>query len=282
MITRQGGYFAVRDGAVPAASEQLQASGYAKLEAVFTEAELQALRPEVTSVYDSIPPDRRNDTLEASEADDFRYEMINRSPLTQRAVGHPEILKVIEPLLGEDCHLIANTCWRNPKRPMNRQDGGAWHIDAGPHIPRAPGIVWDDRIPYPVFVVAAHLYLSDCPLASGPTAVIPGSHKSGQFPPPDRRFDVDLSYDGVAPLWLEAKAGDVVLFVSDCWHRRMPSNEQATERFFIQAHYGRRDIAQRLRPTDVVNHLSSGAMDRAQAPREKTLLGLHPRRFYDG
>ena len=53
-------------------------------------------------------------------------------------------------------------------------------------------------------------------------------------------------------------------------------------RFFLQVHYGRRDLAQRLRPTSVANQLSDEAMARAATPRERTLIGLHEPRFYDG
>jgi hypothetical protein len=51
---------------------------------------------------------------------------------------------------------------------------------------------------------------------------------------------------------------------------------------FVQVHYGRRDLAQRLRPTAAVNHLSDDAVARAQTPRAKRLIGLHPPGFYDG
>ena len=282
MIERQGGYLGLRNAPVAAASEQLEAEGYALLRSVFAETALAALRVEIDNCYRAYPADARNAKLDAEEREDFRYEMINRSPLTQRAVADPAILSVIEPLLGEDCHLIANTVWRNPPRPVNQQGGGGWHIDAGPHVPRPADVPWDDRIPYPVFVIGAHLFLEDCSMSSGPTAVIPGSHKSGQFPPLDRRFDVDLEYAGRAPVWLAASAGDVVLFVSDGWHRRMPCSEGDSGRFFIQAHYGRRDIAQRLRPTDVVNHLEPTTIERATDARARTLIGLHHRGFYDG
>ena len=73
--------------------------------------------------------------------------MLNHGPRSQEAVGHPAILEVIEPLLGADCHVIANTAWRNPPD----FGGGPWHSDAGPHVPRPAGVEWDDRIPYPVF-----------------------------------------------------------------------------------------------------------------------------------
>ena len=43
-------------------------------------------------------------------------------------IGHPRILEVVEPLLGEDCHVIANTAWR--QRPgENDHLGRFWHID---------------------------------------------------------------------------------------------------------------------------------------------------------
>ncbi len=51
---------------------------------------------------------------------------------------------------------------------------------------------------------------------------------------------------------------------------------------FIQCHYGRRDLAQRLRPTAEVNHLSDEARARAKTKRQRTLVGLHRNGFYDG
>jgi ectoine hydroxylase-related dioxygenase (phytanoyl-CoA dioxygenase family) len=197
-------------------------------------------------------------------------------------IGHRRILDVIEPLLGEDCHVIANTAWRNPAGVDHTHGGGNWHIDAGPHVPLPPGVEWDPRIPHPVFAVAAHILLQDCPAACGPTGVIPGSHLSGEAPPPDRRSDPDLSWHGRGPVVLEARAGDVQLFVSDVWHRRMPTEAGDQGRYFLQVHYGRRDIAQRLRPTAEVNHLAADAVERAGDGRARTLVGLHRPFFYDG
>jgi hypothetical protein len=51
---------------------------------------------------------------------------------------------------------------------------------------------------------------------------------------------------------------------------------------FVQVHYGRRDITQRIRTTDLVNHLSPEAIGRATTDRERTMVGLHPADFYDG
>ena len=283
MLRRVMGYLLARaDEDTPASSQQLQNEGYTHLEGVFSAEEVAALASELNGVYEDYPRDGRAEGRPAEEDDDFRYEMFNRSPLAQKAIAHPEILATIEPLLGEDCHVIANTCWRNPPRAHNQHGGGFWHIDAGPHIPRDPSIPWDDRIPYPIFAIGTHIYLQDCPLECGPTGVIPGSHKSGMPPPRDRNDDVDLTCNGVGVKPLLASAGDVCLFVSDVWHRRMPSLPGDAGRFFLQAHYGRRDIAQRVRTTAAVNHVSEAAQARATSEREKTLIGLHRPWFYDG
>ena len=235
MITKSNGvYLELRSGPVPEASAELERNGYTALREAFSPDEVKTLRSEIEAVYDTMPADLRNAQLDAESREDFRYEMLNRSAACQRAVGERRLLDVIEPLLGEDCHVIANTAWRNPPREEHRHGGGHWHIDAGPHVPRPPGVPWDDRIPYPVFAVAVHLYLVDCPLACGPTAVIPGSHRSGQHPPFDRLKDLDLTCDGVAAVPITARAGDVALFASDVWHRRLPTTEADTGRFFLQ------------------------------------------------
>ncbi len=207
--------------------------------------------------------------------------MLDRSGPVQRAIGNPQILRVVEPLVGEDCHVIANTAWRQDAGD-NEHLGRFWHIDSGPHIPRDPSVPWDSRIPYPIFAIAMHLYLRDCPIEAGPTGVIPRSHTSGQAPPLERLADDDLEWEGRSAVPVLAEAGDVALFVSDVWHRRLPPRSVDPGRMFIQCHYGRRDLAQRIRPTSAANQLSAEAVARARTRRQRTLVGLHPVGFYDG
>ena len=274
MIQRVGKNLALRldVDAVSNASTQLERDGYAVLRAVFDAGEIDALRNEIIDAFERTEPERgRPDRAE------FRYAMLNRSAACQRAIGHRAVLDVIEPLLGEDCHVIANTAWCNPPT----FGGGPWHCDAGPHIPRPADVPWDERIPYPVFAIGAHLLLQDCPVACGPTAVVPGSHRSGRLAPRDRIHDPTLSYDGRPPVLLTAAAGDVALFVSDVWHRGTPA-DGGDGRMFLQVHYGRRDIAQRIRITADVNHLSPEAIERAVTSRQRELIGLHAPYFYDG
>lgn len=282
MLERKGGYLQIRSSPAPVESLQLEREGYAVLRGVLDADAIRSLKEDLERVYREHPADVRNSRLAPEEREDFRYQMYNRSAPAQSVIAHPRILEVIEPLLGGDCHVIANTCWRNPPRSRNQHGGGAWHIDAGPHIPRPEGIPWDPRIPYPVFAIGAHIYVEDCGIDSGPTGVLPGSHTSGRFPPLDRVMDVELTWEGRGVVPMLAKAGDVALFVSDVWHRRLPAGEGDRGRFFLQCHYGRRDIAQRVLTTADSNQVSSNANARVGNRREAALLGLHQPFFYDG
>jgi hypothetical protein len=280
---KRGRNLSIRAGDVPAASTQLEREGFAHLRGAFNPDEVTELQVEMRHLFATVPPEARMPDSTVEESQDFRYEALNRNAAAQRAVAHSRVLEVIEPLLGEDCHVVSNTCWWNqPQREKAPFDvGNPWHIDGGPHVPRPEGIPWDDRIPYPVFMIGCHILLQDCPLQSGPTGFSPRSHTSGRVPPmPDA--DGNVSFDGRPPAVPIGVAGDVVLFVSDVWHRRMPTGPDDTGRFFLQVQYGRRDIAQRIRPTSRVNHLSAEAVARAVTERERTVVGLHPPGFFDG
>jgi len=282
MIERKFGFLEIRSGDVPEASHSLQDRGYVVLPQVFSPEQVEELRLDIDRVFEELPPDARPSTDGGGDDDMFRYEMLNRSAACHTAVCDSAVLEVIEPLLGEDCHVIANTAWRNPVEQDQAHGSGMWHIDAGPHVPRPRGTVWPAEIPYPVFAVAAHLLLMDSRIEDGPTGVVPGSHRSGEHPPFESLRDGGLAYQGESCVPLLGRAGDVVLFVSDIWHRRMPIQEGEHGRFFLQVHYGRRDLAQRLRTTTDSNQLSKAARARARTKRERTLIGLHEPQFYDG
>ena len=280
MIRRKGGYLQFTQDDANHDALALEREGWVLRKGVFSSPRVEELKSSINEVFATVPADPRGP--DASAWDMFRYEMLNRSASCQAVVSDRGILDVIEPLLGDDCHVIANTAWRNPPSQAGQHGGQAWHIDAGPHIPLGDGMVWPRDIPHPTFAVGVHIYLQACDLQDGPTGVIPGSHLSGQFPPRERAMDDDLTWHGQGVQPIIAEPGDVAFFVSDIWHRRMPTLPGSAGRFFLQVHYGRRDIAQRIRPTTEVNHLSQSAVDRAITEREQTAIGLHPRLFYDG
>ena len=271
MIKRRHGNLVLLKEPVPSASQQLEREGYALLRNVLDCDEVAALSKEIAAVFETTDPDRPQDLR-----NEFRHGMFNRSPLSQKAIASRVLLDVIEPLLGEDCHVIANTAWRN----VAGHQGGPWHVDAGPHIPRPENVAWPEAIPYPVFAVGVHIFLRDCPVEAGPTAVLPGSHRSGRLPPRDRINDMALTFENKSAVLLPARAGDAILFVSDAWHRGTPA-QPGYGRFFLQAHYARRDIAQRLFTTSEVSHVTPEAAERVTTERERTLIGLHAPFFYD-
>src|ERR1700722_8745616 len=121
MIRRSRGNLELLDAPVPPESQSLEREGFAVIRGVLDADEVAALAAEMTDIFDSSGPDRESDVR-----NEFRHGMLNRSPRAQKAIGKRAILDVIEPLLGKDCHVIANTAWRN----VVGHKGGPWHIDA--------------------------------------------------------------------------------------------------------------------------------------------------------
>ena len=262
-------------------AEALEQDGHAFRAGALSAETVAALREEVALVFEEYPSDRRKNGRDPERGAMFRYEMFNRSARCQEVLARRELLEVVEPVLGDDCHVLACTAWRNPPGTAHAPYGQEWHVDGGPHVVRPAGVPWPDAIPYPIFVVTAHVYLEPVRFEDGPTAVLPGSHRSGGLPPHERRLDLDLTYDGRPGLAHVADPGDVGFFVSDSWHRRLPPQEGSRGRFFLQIVYGRREIAQRVLPPEVLNPANDAARERARTSRERELLGIHEQGFYD-
>ena len=126
MIRRVGKNVGLYKGDPPAASVELERDGFTVLRGVLGPDEVAALADEIEQSFVERDAERG-----AVDREEFRYQMLNHGPCSQAAIGHPAILAAIEPLLGEDCHVISNTAWRNPPE----FGGGPWHCDAGPHVP---------------------------------------------------------------------------------------------------------------------------------------------------
>ena len=256
VLTRSTGYLTLRTDPVATSAADVAGRGLRPACSATCSAPTGLLRSGPTSAgLRGTRPTSGRTAIRSEHWAPFRYEMCNRSALVQEAIGHERILETIEPLIGGGLYVIANTMWYAAGQQQathgGHYPGTLWAVRAA--IPRHS--LGSTRIPYPIFAVATHLYLQDCPLEAGPTGVIPRSHTSGQPPPRDRMTDDDLQWDGRGVVPLVAKAGDVALFVSDVWHRRQPPTEADPGRMFLQCHYGRRDLAQRLRPTSETNQL---------------------------
>jgi hypothetical protein len=125
MITRRylkrGGNLRLRDEPAPQASVDLERDGFAMVPGLLSESDVADLRRELTELFETTRPEPRIAGSTEDDYADFRYEALNSSPAAQRMVAHPGILEVIEPLLGEDCHVVSNTVWWNqPQRERRR------------------------------------------------------------------------------------------------------------------------------------------------------------------
>jgi ectoine hydroxylase-related dioxygenase (phytanoyl-CoA dioxygenase family) len=281
LITKYDNNNHIYDGPAHPVAVSLERDGLALARGVYSAGEVAALRSEILGIFDSLPSDERYSSRGNDRGKMFRYEMFNRSAMAQAALGRRKILAGLEQVLGDDCHVVACTAWKNPSDPSHAPRGQEWHIDGGPHVVRPPGTMWPNDIPYPIFVVAAQIYLEPCRLEDGPTSVVPGSHKSGGLPPHHQRWDLDLSYNDRQCVALVAEPGDVSFVVSDAWHRRLPPRAEGRGRFFLQINYGRREIAQRVLVSERLNPATPEAVERADSLRSQQLIGIHRAGFYD-
>ncbi len=202
MLTRRGLYLHPLTESAPLATEQLERDGYVLLrDGLCTTDQLRAYVDQLFAGPDT-------ELQRAYDGRKYRYVALNRSARVQELVGNQVILQVVEPLLGEDCHVIANTAWRNPAGRRVTHGGRNRRCEARPYIQRPATVPWPDKIPGPLFVVAVQVLPVPKPVESGPTGVIPGNHRSGQAPPGDRRDIAQRLWasERVHQLWPEAAA----------------------------------------------------------------------------
>ena len=188
----------------------------------------------------------------------------NRDLVFWRLMDKPGVIELAEATLGDDCHLVGMSAWRSgPGRPDQ-----FLHSDWVP-VPLPPDVATDPRVELPIFIATAHFYLNDITEEMGPTKFIPGSHRAGR-PPEDGETD----WNRVGQENVIVKAGDVVMFRSEIWHRGS-ANTSDESRHLVQVHYGSRWISPRMPP--YLNKLQFDEALVAQAtPRQRRLLGDHP------
>ncbi|CAG8863576.1 hypothetical protein PS627_00514 [Pseudomonas fluorescens] len=195
--------------------------------------------------------------------------VFNRDPLWLPFLDLPGLIELAEAVLGDDCHIIGQTAWRShPGYP-----GMALHLD---HLPlELPGWVWaraDFHLPVQVFT--AQMYLTDVDVRTGPTSVIPGSHRAGRAPLPG-----EVTWQGQGAMPLLCKAGDVLVFRSELWHAGGANTSQGHVRDMLQVHYARRMVAQKFSP--YLDWQFNPQVLVAASERQRRLLGEHAEAEYD-
>lgn len=246
----------------------METDGYAYLPNVLNAAEIADLRAameRLTAIPESF--DRHALPGERGFLNKSINNVFNRDPLFLSYLDRPGVIELEEAVHGSDCHVIGMTAWlTGPGRPDQRL-----HTDWLP-VSLPEDVLADPRVKLPIFITTAHYYLDDMYEELGPTRFIPGSHRSGRDP------QGATSWNGIEEQSILCKAGDVVVFRSEVWHRGTANRSEQT-RYLLQVHYSQRMITQVFPP--YLNRFQFDPAILARAtPRQRRLLGDHPQGNY--
>ena len=194
--------------------------------------------------------------------------VFNRDPVFLQYLDGDSVIDLAEAVHGEDCHVIGMTAWvTGPGRPDQQL-----HCDWLP-VELPEDVLADPRVKMPVFITTAHYYLNDLYEELGPTKFIPGSHLSGRLP------KGDTEWNGRTEKSVLCKAGDVVMFRCEVWHRGT-ANVSGEVRYLLQVHYAKRMITQKFPP--YLNKFQFKPDILAKCSRRQLrLLGDHTSSNYD-
>ncbi|NKB69377.1 MAG: dioxygenase [Candidatus Latescibacteria bacterium] len=243
--------------------------GYVYLPGVIGEEQIARLRQTMTHLE---PIEASLDKHSTPDDGGFLNKHVNnafnRDPLFLDYLDQPGVIEIAEALHGDDCHVIGMTAWlTGPGRPDQ-----SLHTDWLP-ISLPEDVLADPRVKVPVFITTAHFYLDDLYEELGPTNFVPGSHASGRAP------DGETTWQGAGEKSIMCKAGDVVIFRSEVWHRGTANTSQQT-RYLLQVHYAKRMITQKFPPYLNRFQFDEAILARA-TPRQRRLMGDHRPSNYD-
>ena len=192
------------------------------------------------------------------------HRMFEHSPANLNLFDLEPIASFAAALIAPNCHVIHNNSFITPP------GGGitSWHQDDAPHY-----LVLDGKPPtnvrLPVLLFTANYYLTDVTeVEHGGTEVIPGSHLFGTSLPSE---PIEESQWANQVHYNLGKAGSVIMFNNQVWHRGGPNRSDRT-RYMTQISYARRLIGHKYYP--FMNYIMPEHVYQNTTPRLKRLLGF--------
>ncbi len=191
---------------MPPADYNFKEHGFAILEKIFSERDLQPIRiltDEIIAYGDSGLEDPFRKFYEKHRTDQgVLYDLFQRHPEFQDLAKNPKILDKLEEVFNKDISLYENSLVYKPK---GKRNAVPWHQDfiSRPHEP-LKYIGW--------------IALDDVRKENGAMKVIPGSHKFGflkwhRVKGETHHDRLDLSQvDESKAMFVELNAGDVLIF----------------------------------------------------------------------
>lgn len=193
----------------------------------------------------------------------LRVRMFEHSAANLKLFDLEPIVSFAETLIAKNCHVIHNNSF------ITKPGGGitTWHQDDSPHYIVTHGEP-PTNIHLPVLFFTANYYLTDVTdKEHGGTEAIPGSHLFGASPPTvleGTKWEQQIHYN-------LGKAGSVVMFNNQVWHRGGPNRSDRT-RYITQITYARRMIGHKYYP--FMNYLMPEHVYANADPRLRRLLGF--------
>lgn len=180
--------------------------------------------------------------------------LANKSEIFRELYAHPQILEVVEAVMGPAMRASMVNARDVPPHTGVRMP---FHMDSD------QGRVRDAK---GYSAATAIWMLDEFSVANGATAFVPGTHLSGKSP---KEVLTDLNASHPDEIVIEGQPGDVLVFNGHCWHAGRP-NETNGHRRAILIHYLRADVP---RPENRRQHLDA---DQAAmlSSQERELLGL--------
>jgi len=245
---------------------QFNRDGFLLLPDVLSPAEVTRLRAGLERAFSDYSPEAELYRMEAI----WRPKMFEHGEEFEELIDHPNIADFVEAVLGKDCHMIAETGLRtSPGKTI-----GFWHVDDTVRFPLPDGVKLDPRVVMPTYIINMNYYICDVDEELGPTQFVPGSHRAGRHHrPEDNDANGNPVWEGRSFVSTPGKAGSLVLWNDQTWHRGGPNVSDGRTRWVVQTPMAQRWVSQRYWP-HVNYHMPEAVIARAN-PRRKRLLGFH-------